>query len=240
MRCWSASACCMPPEKREVARDVAEEQLRQFLYAASHDLQEPLRAILTYSELLERQLTHDATAREFLCFITGGANRMKELLQHIAVYARAGSAKQRTVISLNLPLQRALLKLAPDIQSCGARIIRNPLPEAIADEAEIAQVFENLIGNSLKFRSASEPEIVISAEQGSEDCTVTLRDNGLGLEPRFCEHALLPFKRLHTGHIAGSGLGLAICDKILRAHNGRIWLESDGSHGVTVRFTLPV
>jgi signal transduction histidine kinase len=223
----------------ENATDSASEQLRQFLYAASHDLQEPLRAILTYSELIERQLATDSVAREYFSFIVGGANRMKDLLQHMLTYSRAGSAKQRTVMNLKVPLQRALLKMAPDIQACSARIIRHPLPEAIGDEAEIAQVFENVIGNSLKFRSAADPEIIISSEQGTEECTITLRDNGLGIEPRFCRHALLPFKRLHDSHFEGSGLGLAICDKIVRAHHGRIWLESDGSCGATVRFTLP-
>jgi signal transduction histidine kinase len=170
----------------------------------------------------------------------GGAHRMKDLLQHILTYSRAGSGKQRTVLSLNVPLQRALLKLAPNIEASSARIVRHPLPEALADEGEIAQVFENVLANSLKFRSAAEPEIVISAEQGSDECTVTVSDNGLGIEPRFCAHALRPFKRLHNSPIPGSGLGLAICEKIVRAHNGRIWLESDGSHGTTVRFTLTV
>jgi signal transduction histidine kinase len=224
----------------ESATDSASEQLRHFLYAASHDLQEPLRAILTYAELLDRQFATDDAAHEYSSFIVGGAHRMKDLLQHILTYARAGSGKQRTLISLNVPLQRALLKLAPDIQANCARIVRNPLPEAIADESEIAQVFENLLANSLKFRSAAEPEIVISAEQGSDGCTVTVSDNGAGIEPRFCAHALLPFKRLHNGQIPGSGLGLAICEKIVRAHKGRIWLESDGCQGTTVRFTLPV
>jgi signal transduction histidine kinase len=226
--------------KTERENALASEQLRQFLYAASHDLQEPLRAILTYAELLDRQFATDDTAHEYTSFIMGGAHRMKDLLQHILIYSRAGSGKQRTFINLNVPLQRALLKLAPDIQAGCAQIVRNPLPEAIADEAEIAQVFENVLANSLKFRSAAEPEIVISAEQGSDECTVTVSDNGSGIEPRFCPHALLPFKRLHNGQIPGSGLGLAICEKIVRAHNGRIWVESDGSKGTTVRFTLPV
>jgi signal transduction histidine kinase len=224
----------------ERENDSASEQLRQFLYAASHDLQEPLRAILTYAELLDRQFASDEAAHEYSSFIMAGARRMKDLLQNIVTYSRAGCAKQRTSLSLNVPLQRALLKLAPDIQASGARIVRNPLPAVMADEAEIAQVFENILANSLKFHSAAEPEIVISAEQGSDECTVTLRDNGVGIEPRFCAHAFLPFKRLHNSQIPGSGLGLAICEKIVRAHNGRIWVESDGSHGATVSFTLPV
>jgi signal transduction histidine kinase len=231
--------------EKAAAADSASAQLRQFLYAASHDLQEPLRAILSYSQLLDRELAGDAPAREYFSFILSGANRMKELLQRLLVYSRAGSSKQRNIVSLNVPLEMALLKLAADIKSSSARIHREPLPEAIADEGEIAQVFENLLGNSLKFRSADAPEITITAEQGSGECTISLRDNGMGLDPRFCEQALLPFKRLHSGGNsgsggnAGSGLGLAICERIIRAHDGRIWLESDGSHGTMVRFTLP-
>jgi light-regulated signal transduction histidine kinase (bacteriophytochrome) len=215
------------------------EQLSQFLYAASHDLQEPLRAILSYAQLLDRQLAADAPEHEYFSYIIGGANRMKELLQRLLLYARAGSSKRRAAINLNVPFDRALLKLAGEINFSSARIVCEPLPEALADEAEIAQVFENVIGNSLRFRSAAVPEIFIAAERGSDECTITVRDNGLGIDSRFCREALLPFKRLHHTDLPGSGLGLAICEKILRAHGGRIWLESDGSHGTTVRFTLP-
>ena len=134
----------------------------------------------------------------------------------------------------------ALLKLAPEIRSAGAKITHQLLPEAIADENEISQLFDHILSNSLKFHAAAAPEISISAEQGTDECTVTVRDNGVGIDPRFCEQVLLPFKRLHGHEIAGNGLGLAICNKIVRAHNGRLWVESDGTHGTTVRFTLPL
>jgi light-regulated signal transduction histidine kinase (bacteriophytochrome) len=217
----------------------ATEQLQQFVYAASHDLQEPLRAIVAYAQLLDRQFENDPATREYTQFLLGGALRMRELLQHLLVYSRAGSSKRRQLINLNVPLQMALLKLAPDIRSTTAHIAHHPLPEAIGDENEIAQVFEYILSNSLKFRSAAPPQIVITAEQGSGVCTVSLRDNGIGIEPRFCEQVLLPFKRLQDNTIPGSGLGLAICHKILQAHNGQIKVESDGEHGSTVSFSLP-
>jgi light-regulated signal transduction histidine kinase (bacteriophytochrome) len=218
----------------------ANQQLQEFLYAASHDLQEPLRGIVTYAQLLDRQFVSDPMAQEYASFILAGAVRMRGLLQDVLVYSRAGSSKQHKMINLNVPLQMALLKLAPEIQASSARVVKEPLPEAIADEAEIAHVFEQIIANALKFRSQAAPEIAIAAEQGTDECTVTVRDNGVGIDPRFCEQVMLPFKRLHDKRIPGSGLGLAICRKILRAHQGRIWMESDGTHGSAVYFTLPL
>jgi signal transduction histidine kinase len=215
------------------------QEMQHFLYAASHDLQEPLRAIITYAQLLDRHFAADPVAHEYSGFVLSGANRMKDLLQQLLVWSRAGSSTRRSTISLNLPLQRALLKLAPDIKAASAHITHQPLPAALADEGEIAQVFEHLLSNSLKFRSAAAPEIAIDAGQGTDECTVTVRDNGSGIDPAFCEQVLQPFKRLHGKEVPGSGLGLAICDKIIRAHHGRLWVESDGSHGSTVRFTLP-
>ncbi len=219
----------------------AHEQLQQFLYAASHDLQEPLRGIITYAQLLDRQFAADPANHEYTAFILSGALRMRDLLQQLLVYSRAGNAKHRKVINLNVPLQMALLKLAPEIRSGGARIVRDSLPEAIADENEISHLFHHILTNSLKYQRAdTTPEITITAEQGTDECTVTLRDNGVGIDPRFCEQVLLPFKRLHGKEVPGSGLGLAICEKIIRAHQGRLWIESDGTHGTAVRFTLPV
>jgi len=218
------------------------EQLQRFLYAAGHDLQEPLRGIITYAQLLERQSASESTNREYTTFILSSALRMRELLQQILVYSRAGAAaKQRKVINLNVPLQMALMNLAPQITASGAKVSRgSPLPDVIGDENEVSQVFQHILGNSLKFRSAEPLEILIGAEKGSDECRISVRDNGLGIDPRFCEQAILPFKRLHSSEVAGNGLGLAICDKLVRANQGRLWVESDGSRGTTVFFTLPV
>ena len=224
----------------QASQQVSSEQLQQFLYAASHDLQEPLRGIITYAQLLDRHAAADPVAHEYTTFVLGGAFKMRELLQHLLIYSRAGSSKQRRLLNLDVPLQMALLKLAPEIKACGAQIIRHPMPEAIANEVEIAQVFENILSNSLKFHSTAPLQIVVAAEEGNSECLVTISDNGLGVDPRHCDQIFMPFKRLHGNLFPGSGLGLAIADKILRAHQGRIKLESDGQHGTTVSFTLPV
>ena len=174
-------------------------------------------------------------------FLLGGAVRMRSLLQHLLIYSRAGSSKKHRTVNLNVPLQMALLKLATEIQSTGAEIERSSLPEVVADENEMAQLFEAVVGNSLKFRSAETPRIVIAAVQGTDVWTISVRDNGEGIEPRFCEQALLPFKRLHTGGTPGSGLGLAICDKIVLPPTGVVYAwKVMASRAPLCCFTLPV
>ncbi len=228
-------------ENQELRNSLAEQaaQLQQFLYAASHDLQEPLRGIMTYAQLLEREFVGTPESREYTGFIVSSAQRMRLLLQQLLVYSRAGTSQKRRSAPLKLPLQMGLLKLAPEISEASAKITPAALPEATFDENEIAQVFENILRNSLKFRSAAAPEIKVSAEQGTDECTITVRDNGIGIDPRFCEQVLLPFKRLQAHDVSGNGLGLAICAKIVRAHGGRLWVESDGVLGTAIHFTLP-
>jgi len=225
------------PSQSEV--EAAKAELQQFIYAASHDLQEPLRAVVSYSQLLERHLTGDETAREYLSYIVGAANRMGALLRDLLILSRAGSAKRRTMMNLNVAVQMALLKLAPAITETSAKITREDLPEVYADELEMTQLFEHLIGNAVKFRGAGEPEIAIRREQGSDEYVIAVADNGPGIEPEFHKEVFAAFKRLQGKEVAGSGLGLAISDKIVRAHGGRIWIESDGRSGTTVKFTLP-
>jgi signal transduction histidine kinase len=219
--------------------DAARAELQHFVYAASHDLQEPLRAIVSYSQLLERHLADDETARDYIAYIVGGANRMSALLRDLLTLSRAGSSERRGVVSLNAAAQAALLKLGPTIADLSAEIKREDLPEVFADEAEITQVFEHLIGNALKFRGAAKPEIAIRSEQGSGEYVISIADNGVGIEPAFQQEVFSAFKRLQGKGVPGSGLGLAISSKIVHAHGGRIWIESDGHSGTTVRFTLP-
>ncbi|HMF77585.1 MAG TPA: ATP-binding protein [Bryobacteraceae bacterium] len=226
--------------KNELAKAAGsgEEALQHFVYAASHDLQEPLRMVLSYAQLLQRQLPDDERAREFTSFIISGVDRMSSLIQNLLAYSRVGTSKRRSTVQLDACLQWALLKLAPAIKESGATVTSASLPEIEADETEMAQVFENLLSNALKFRHAAPPQIQVSAEEGSGEWLLSVRDNGSGVDPRFLEQVLLPFKRLHGKQIPGSGLGLAICEKIVRAHRGRIWLESDGQQGTTVHFTV--
>jgi signal transduction histidine kinase len=219
--------------------DAARAELQHFVYAASHDLQEPLRAIVSYSQLLERHLAGDETARDYIAYIIGGANRMSALLRDLLTLSRAGSTQRRAMVNLNVAAQAALLKLAPTIAELSAEIKREDLPEVFADEGEITQLFEHLIGNALKFHGAAKPEIAIRSEQGSGEYVISIADNGLGIEPAFQQEVFSAFKRLQGKGVPGSGLGLAISSKIVHAHGGRIWIESDGHSGTTVRFTLP-
>jgi light-regulated signal transduction histidine kinase (bacteriophytochrome) len=219
--------------------DAARAELQHFVYAASHDLQEPLRAIVSYSQLLERHLAGDETARDYIAYIIGGANRMNALLRDLLTLSRAGSTQRRAVVNLNVAAQAALLKLAPAIADVSAEIKRESLPEVFADEAEITQLFEHLIGNALKFRGAAKPVIAIRSEQGSGEYVISVADNGFGIEPAFQQEVFAAFKRLQGKGVPGSGLGLAISKKIVDAHSGRIWIESDGHSGTTVKFTLP-
>jgi signal transduction histidine kinase len=219
--------------------DAARAELQHFVYAASHDLQEPLRAIVSYSQLLERHLAGDAIASDYIAYIVGGANRMSALLRDLLTLSRAGSMQRRAIVNLNVALQAALLKLAPAIAELSAEVKHDKLPEVFADEMELTQLFEHLIGNALKFHGAAKPEIAIRSEQGSGEYVISIGDNGVGIELVFQQEVFSAFKRLQGKGVPGSGLGLAISRKIVGAHGGRIWIESDGHSGTTVKFTLP-
>jgi light-regulated signal transduction histidine kinase (bacteriophytochrome) len=218
----------------------AKKELQQFVYAAGHDLQEPLRTITTYTQLLERHYSADERAREFISFVIGGVNRMNTLLESLLVYSRIGSSNERTEVKLSSSLHWALLKLSDAIKETEATIQHDELPEIYANEIQMAQLFENILNNSLKFRGKDKPQVAIRAEEGSGEYEFSIRDNGIGIDPRFHQQVFVPFKRLHGKDVSGSGLGLAICERIVAMHGGRIWIDSDGQHGTTVKFTLPV
>jgi light-regulated signal transduction histidine kinase (bacteriophytochrome) len=223
---------------RQAARD-ANEELQQFVYAASHDLQQPLRSIATYAQLLQREYGREGPAADFTGFIVDGSNQMSQLVRDLLTYSRTGASVRRANFNLNSAVQTAVVKLAEPVRQTQATIKAEDLPEVYADETLIAQVFDCLIVNAIKYRSEQLPEIHISADEDSKGFTVSVADNGEGIEPRFHEQVFVPFKRLHGKEIPGSGLGLAISRKIVRAHGGKIWVESDGHAGSTVRFTLP-
>ena len=228
----------MEPASQSEA-EAARAELQHFVYAASHDLQEPLRAIVAYAQLLERHLSGDEKAREYIGFIVGGASRMSALLKDLLTFSRAGSGERRQIVNSNVAAQAALLKLAPKIKELSAEVKRESLPEVYADESELTWLFEQLIGNALRFGRGGRPAITVRAEQGNGEYVFSVADNGPGIESAFHEEVFLPFKRLQGKDVAGSGLGLAISSKIVRAHGGRIWVESDGKTGTTVKFTLP-
>jgi two-component system, chemotaxis family, sensor kinase Cph1 len=189
--------------------------------------------------LIQRKNPSDAEASELAGLIIDGAARATALVQALLSYSRIGIAPRLKLAPLGSALQPALFKLAVQIRESGAEVIYGDLPEVRADDAQLAQVFEHLIKNAIAFRSSETPRIEITAEEGSDASTVSVRDNGIGIDPRFHDFVFLPFKRLHGKEVPGAGLGLAICRKIICAHGGRIWVESDGKHGSRFQFTVP-
>lgn len=231
--------CSAAQRKAEDDAQRARGELHDFVYAAGHDLQEPLRAISSFAQLLERRYAGDAEASELTGLIIDGATRATALVQALLTYSRVGNAPRPSMISLNSAIQPALFKLNAMMGDAGAEVVCQELPEVYADEAQLAQVFEQLIKNAILFRSAEAPKIEITAEEGSDAYLVSVRDNGTGIEPRFHEFVFAPFKRLHGKEIPGAGLGLAMCRKIIAAHGGVIRVESDGKHGSAFVFTIP-
>jgi len=227
-------------QKTRALADLAAEELQQFVYAASHDLQEPLRTVSTYSQLLRREYSDDKQAGEFTGFIDSAAKQMTNLVRDLLAYSRTSAPSRPAMMKLSTAVQRAQLKLADRIRDAGAQVTVRDLPEVLADEGQMSQVFEHLIANALTYRSAEAPVIEISFIEGLEFHTITVRDNGPGIEPRFHQQIFLPFKRLHGKQLSGTGLGLTVCRKLVRAHGGDIWVESEGTRGSEFKFTLAV
>jgi light-regulated signal transduction histidine kinase (bacteriophytochrome) len=226
-------------ERMVAAIQTTNEELQQFVYAASHDLQEPLRSISTYSQLLERRYASDKEANEYTRFIVDGVNRMNTLIRDLLTYSRTGSSPKRTMVKLDALVQWSILNLQQSIRDAGAEITCEELPELYVDESQMVQLFQNLLSNALKYCSGEAPRIAVTAEEGPEQYTILVKDNGQGIAPRFHKQVFGVFKRLHGREIPGTGIGLALCRKIVEGHGGQIWVESDGTNGSTFKFTLP-
>ncbi len=226
---------------RELARSNAE--LEQFAYVASHDLQEPLRAVSGCVELLQRRYEGqlDARADEFISHARAGAARMRDLINDLLAYSRVstrGSALAAT--DCNVALDTALANLSVAIRESGALVTKDRLPTVMADSTQITQVLQNLLGNAIKFRAARTPEIHVGAERNGGAWLFSVRDNGIGMEAVYSERIFKVFQRLHTRReYAGTGIGLAICKKIIERHGGRIWVTSQPNEGSTFHFTIP-
>ena len=219
--------------------------LEQFAYVATHDLQEPLRTMSAYAQLLSRKYTGklDTDADQFLAFIIQAANRMSSLVEGLLTYARTAIEEQRfSSVSLDEDLEAALTNLAQTITENGGSISHDPMPTVVVDQGQMISVFQNLIGNAMKYRQPGRtPEVHISAERKDAEWVISVRDNGIGFDPKHAAAIFMPFKRLHgKDEYAGTGVGLAICKRIVEAHGGRIWAESKPGEGSTFHFTLPV
>jgi len=223
----------------EAARS-ANEELQIFSYAMSHDLKEPLRSISTYAELLQRHYASDQEAAELTPFITDGVKRANTLIESLLLYSRAGAPTNPTAINLNAVLQWALLNVERFVRESGAQITFDDLPVVVADESQMVLLFQNLLLNSLKYRSTDAPKVHVSSEEGPDAYTISVRDNGIGIEPKYQKQIFTAFKRLHGREVPGTGIGLALCRRIVEGHGGRIWVESDGERGSVFKFTLPI
>jgi len=219
------------------------EELEQFAYVASHDLQEPLRMVSSYVQLLARRYQGrlDPDADDFINFAVEGANRMKTLINDLLAYSRVGTrGKPFEPVELETVLDRVLVNLQLSIEDGRVVITRDPLPTAQADDTQMVQLFQNLIGNAIKFRGEKPPQIHVGAAPRDEAWLFYARDNGIGLDPQYANRIFLIFQRLHgKSEYAGTGIGLAICKRIVERHGGSIWVESQLGQGSTFYFTLP-
>ncbi len=226
-------------ESRVADANAAAEEVEHLVYAISHDFRTPLRTIASYAQLLERQYSSDQETREMTAFIVKGVNDMKVLIEDVLKYSRIRQSPPRMMVALRSVVQWAALNLDKAIQDTGARVNCGDLPEVAINESQFVQLFEQLFANSLKFRSAHAPLIQVTAEEGPQAYLISVRDNGVGIDPKYHDAVFAPFKRLYGKEVPGTGLGLAICRKIVRAHGGKIWVESDGGEGALFRFTIP-
>jgi PAS domain S-box-containing protein len=227
--------------EEELQRSNAE--LQQFAYVASHDLQEPLRMVSSYTQLLAEcyQGQLDAQADKFIAFATEGATRMQQLLEDLLDYSRVSRRPQPfEPINCTTILKDVLTDLAVTMQESSAVVTADSLPTVLGDRTQLRQLLQNLISNAIKFRREEPPVVHISAEPQEDFWLFTVRDNGIGIDPQFAERIFVLFQRLHSRQeYPGTGIGLAICKKIVERHAGRIWVESHLGEGSTFYFTLP-
>jgi len=219
------------------------EELEQFAYLASHDLQEPLRMVASYTQLLSRRYKGklDSDADEFIAFAVDGANRMQRLIQDLLLYSRVEKKGHDLLeVSSASALKKALFNLQGAIEQSGAIVTQDTLPDVTADENQLVQLFQNLVGNAIKYQAPGVPQIHISAARnGAPRWIFSVRDNGLGIDPQFFEKIFGMFQRLHKrDEFEGTGMGLAICKKIVERHGGSISVESTPGEGSTFSFTL--
>jgi len=229
--------------KTMVELERSNKELEQFAYIASHDLQEPLRMVSSYVQLLAQRYKgrFDADADDFIHYAVSGAGRMQTMINDLLAYSRVGTrGKPFDRVDCDAILKQVLVGLKFQIEESGALITADPLPVIMADASQLHHVFQNLISNAIKFRSEKTPEIYIRAERTESEWVFSVSDNGIGFEQKYAVKIFDIFKRLYTASkYPGSGIGLTICRKIIEHHKGRIWAESEPGKGSTFYFALP-
>jgi len=213
-------------------------RLEEFAYIAAHDLREPLRAISAYTELLVQETHMGENAAQMANFIVDGAARMSTLIDDLLSFAATGMQEPPRRVDLEQALAQATLNLEIDIKVSCAKLVPDRLPVVRGNEIQLVRLFQNLIGNAVKYRGRETPDIHVSAERQERDWIVRVRDNGLGIALEDQSRVFMPFVRLASGETSGSGLGLAVCKKIVEGMGGRLWVESQLGAGSTFSFTI--
>jgi hypothetical protein len=229
--------------ERTEALQRSNDELRQFAYIASHDLQEPLRTISSYLQLIENRYPEklDEDGREFIAFAVDAAARMKDLIHALLSYSRV-EAQMRPFVMVDCQqvIEELQKFLAVSIDEAGATIRVDPLPCVKGDKDLLLQLFQNLIGNAIKYRGENKPEIHIGTKREKAFWVFSVQDNGIGIEPQYLERIFVIFQRLHhRNQYSGTGIGLAVCKKVVELHGGRIWAESQAGQGTQILFTIP-
>ena len=244
-RTWTAmERASAETEREQLLAEVkrSNEELAQFAHVVSHDLQAPIRGMKSFSQILTRRYEGqlDATAQEYLQLIQNSAESMSELIQTLLSYATVGQeSAELDSVPLDTVLEKVAMSLRPLIAEAGARIESQPLPDVRGDRVLLRQLLQNLISNAIKYRKPEEaPCILVSAQSHGEFITISVKDNGEGIAPRYHQQIFAPLNRLHGPEIGGTGMGLAICKRIVERHGGRIWVESQAGEGATFFFTL--
>jgi PAS domain S-box-containing protein len=228
-------------EKEEELRR-ANEDLKQFAYSASHDLQEPIRNVAVYSEVIARRYANvlDDTGRQYLEFLREGGHRLTTLVSDLLAYTKASMAElSQSTVDASEALQNAIASLNQAIRETGAQVTWDPLPEVSMGEAHLQQIFQNLIANGLKYRNSEPPRVHVNATRRGNQWCFSVKDNGIGIDPQYKEKIFGLFKRLHHDQrYSGTGIGLAICQRVVERYGGRIWVESEPGKGATFFFTV--